>query len=162
MTKMKFLSAVLLMVAVSPLLASDPIKVDHPSQKVYDQQLAEQLGADQYGMKSYVLVILKTGPADSKITDPEERQALFSGHFANMGRLAEEGKLAVAGPLMDRAPMRGILVLNAGTLDKAEALIKTDPTVEAGIFVYEMTKLYASAALMQVNEIHQTIQKTEF
>ena len=33
----------------------------------FDQKLADSLGADQYGMKPYVIVILKTGKAN--ITD---------------------------------------------------------------------------------------------
>ena len=35
----------------------------------YDSTLARKLGADERGMKSYILVILKTGPA--KIEDKE-------------------------------------------------------------------------------------------
>ena len=62
----------------------------------YDSVLAKSLGGDDYGMKMYVLVILKTGTAsfDKKKTD-----SLFQGHMANIGRLANEGKLIVAGPL---------------------------------------------------------------
>jgi len=132
------------------------------SQTTYNQTLATQLGADEYGMKSYVVVLLKTGPTDAEITDETERAKLFAGHFANMNRLAEEGKLVLAGPFVDHDSMRGLLVLNVETTEEAEALVKTDPTVDAGIFVYEMSKLYSSAALMQVNEIHEAIQKTAF
>jgi len=57
--------------------------------------------------------------------------------------------------------LRGLFILNVKTIEEAEDLVKTDPAVKAGIFVYEMTKLYASAALMQVNEIHGKIQKTK-
>jgi hypothetical protein len=28
----------------------------------FDEQLAEQLGADQYGMRTYVMALLKAGP----------------------------------------------------------------------------------------------------
>ncbi|MGZ5193293.1 MAG: hypothetical protein ACXWVV_05185, partial [Kaistella sp.] len=35
----------------------------------YDQKLADSLGADQRGMKNYMLVILQTGPKDTVITD---------------------------------------------------------------------------------------------
>ena len=124
----------------------------------FDSKLAKKLGADQYGMKSYVMVILKTGPNDSKITDKDERSKLFAGHFSNMGQLAKEGKLAFAGPL-DGKPKRGLFIFAVKTIEEAEELVKTDPTVKAGIFVYDMTKLYGSAALMQVNDIHGRIQK---
>ncbi|MBU3005460.1 YciI family protein [Paraglaciecola arctica] len=125
---------------------------------LYDAQLAAKLGADAYGMKSYVLVILKTGPNDEKISDQEQRNELFRGHFANMSRLAKASKLVLAGPLMEDKPKRGLLIFNVKTIEEAQALVKTDPAVKAGIFDYEMTKYYGSAALMQVSEIHDTLQ----
>jgi uncharacterized protein YciI len=76
-----------------------------------------------------------------------------------MGRLAEEGKLVLAGPLADNAPNRGLFILNVESLEEAEELVKTDPAVKAGIFTYSLSKYYGSAALLKVNEIHKTIQK---
>ena len=125
----------------------------------YDAALAEELGADAYGMRSSVLVILSTGPNDATVTDKAERQEIFAGHFANMGRLAEQGKLVLAGPLMDDLPKRGLFIFNVETLEEAEALVKTDPAVAAGVFSYQLTKYYGSAALLKVNEIHKSIQK---
>src|SRR5690349_107148 len=63
----------------------------------YDKALAESLGGDDYGMKRYVFVILKTG--DNKTADKETTDSLFKGHMANINRLAQNGKLVVAGPL---------------------------------------------------------------
>jgi hypothetical protein len=62
----------------------------------FDAELAKKLGADKMGMKNYILVILKTGPTN--VPEGKERQEIFKGHFANIRRLADEGKLAVAGP----------------------------------------------------------------
>ena len=123
----------------------------------FDPQLAEQLGADEYGMRPYVLVLLKTGPA--KIEDPEERSALFAGHFANMARLGEEGQLVLAGPLDGENGMRGIFVLAVAEIGAAQALVQTDPAVAAGIFAPEFHQFYASAALMQVNDQHMKLQQ---
>jgi|GEM_PF-3212698 len=79
----------------------------------YDQALAEQLGADNYGMKSYYLVILKTGP--NTTADADLTRASFRGHLDNINRLADEGKLIVAGPLGQNArSYRGIFILNNG------------------------------------------------
>ena len=61
----------------------------------YDAALAERLGADQHGMRPYVLVILKTG--STRVPDGPERDAMFAGHFANMERLAEEGNSRLRG-----------------------------------------------------------------
>ena len=100
-------AAVLLGVAPA-VLAGEPAS--------YDAELAEALGADEYGMRSYVFVMLKTGPAE--ITDADVRAELFASHFANMSQLAEEGKLVLAGPLMEAGDNRGILVLNADSIEE--------------------------------------------
>jgi len=101
---------------------------------IYNAELAKELGADDYGMRSYVFVILKTGPNDASITDEEKRANLFAGHFSNMSRLAEEGKLLLAGPLGGEYQRRGIFVFDVPTIEQAQALVATDPTIEAGIF----------------------------
>jgi hypothetical protein len=67
------------------------------AERAFDPELAKRLGADEHGMKMYVLCILKTGPKDADVKG-DERKQIFAGHFANIGRLADEGKLAVAGP----------------------------------------------------------------
>ena len=125
----------------------------------YDAALAAKLGADDYGMHSYVFVLLRTGPADAEITDPEQRQELFAGHFSNMGRLAQDGKLVLAGPLGDDSGKRGIFVLKADSVEAAKAMTAADPTIENGVFIAEYSTLYASAALQMVNELHMTVQK---
>lgn len=128
---------------------------------VYNADLARELGADDYGMKSYVLAILKTGP-NTEAT-PEERTALFRGHMQNMGRLASEKALLLAGPLgANDMTFRGIFVLNTDNLDQAREWVNTDPAVEAGIFEVLLIPYYGSAMLQQLNDLHATIQKTGF
>ncbi len=126
-------------------------------QDKYNAELAKELGADEYGMKGYVFVVLKTGKVT--IEDKAESAKVFAGHFANMSRLAKEGKLVLAGPFVEGAPKRGLFIFNVTEIEDAEALVKTDPAVAAGVFDYELTKLYCSAALMKINEIHETVQK---
>lgn len=128
-----------------------------PTSDPLDAKLAQELGADEYGMKSYVFVLLKTGAV--AIEDKKRSQELFAGHFSNMGRLARDGKLVLAGPFIDGAPKRGMFILNVATLEEAEKLVRTDPAVAAGLFDYELTKLYCSAALMKIVEIHAKIQQ---
>lgn len=48
----------------------------------YDSILAKKLGADDYGMKMYTLVILKSGP--NEISDTQKRDSLFAGHLQNI------------------------------------------------------------------------------
>lgn len=125
----------------------------------YDAALAEKLGADDHGMRNYVFATLLTGPGDTEITDEGERNKLFRGHFANITRLAEEGKLVLAGPFIEAPPKRGLYIFNVASIEEAEELIRMDPAIAAGIFKVELDKYYGSAALIQLNELHMRIQK---
>lgn len=125
----------------------------------YDAALAERLGADPRGMRSYVFVILKTGPK-ADLTK-EESSRLFAGHMVNIKRLAAEGKLVVAGPFQENTNhYEGLFVFNVKTVKEAEALLVTDPAVAAGRFSYDAYGWYGSAAMMEIPSIHNRIDKT--
>lgn len=112
----------------------------------YDAELASKLGADDYGMKSYVLVILKTGTNDT--TDKAFINTCFKGHLENISRLVEEGKMIVAGPLgKNDKTYRGIFILNTPTIEEAEQLLQTDPAVKEKLLAAELYEWYGSAAL---------------
>lgn len=113
---------------------------------VYDKKLADSMGADEYGMKMYVLVLLKTG--SNTVTDKVVRDSLFAGHMRNIGRLADAGKLVVAGPLKkNEKEYRGIFILNATGIAEANKLLDTDPAVRAKLLEAELYEWYGSAAL---------------
>ena len=77
----------------------------------YDKILAEKLGGDEYGMKKYHLVVLKTGKNNS--ADKTLINESFKGHMENINKLVEEGKLIVAGPLAkNEKTYRGIFIIN--------------------------------------------------
>jgi uncharacterized protein YciI len=112
----------------------------------YDSELAKKLGADDYGMKSYILVLLKTGP--NQTTDKDFISKSFRGHLDNITRLADEGKLVVAGPLgKNDNTYRGIFILNASTIEEAKLLLQSDPAVKEGLLDADFYKWYGSAAL---------------
>jgi len=127
---------------------------------VYDPELARSVGADENGMKSYVLVVLKTGP--NKVPAGPERDEMFKGHFANMKRLGAEGKLALAGPFDGVDGWRGLFVFAVPDIEEAKKLVATDPVIIKGEMVAEFHKYYGSAALMLVNEAHPKITKKRF
>ena len=112
----------------------------------YDAELAARLGADDYGMKSYVLVILKTGPTTSD--DKEFVGRCFRGHLDNIGRLVDEGKMIVAGPLgKNELTYRGIFIFNVKTVEEAAELLQSDLAVKEGLLAAELLPWYGSAAL---------------
>jgi uncharacterized protein YciI len=124
----------------------------------YDKILAQKLGADDYGMKSYVLVILKTGT--NQTTDKNFINNSFIGHLENINRLVEDGKLIVAGPLKKNdTGYRGIFILNVTTLEEAEKLLQTDPAIKEGLLDAELYNWYGSAALSEYLEFSDKIWK---
>jgi len=141
---------------VSAQAAEQPPRSAAPS---YDAALAQALGADEHGMRKYVLVILKTGP--TPVPKGEARSAMFRGHFANMERLADAGILAAAGPLDGVDGWRGLFVLAVDSIDAAKEHVATDPVIQSGEMVAEYHSLYGSAALMQINAIHKTLVKPQ-
>ena len=54
---------------------------------------------------------------------------------------------------------RGIFVFNVATIAEADALLATDPAVQAGALIGEVYLLYGSAALQQVTALHQRISR---
>lgn len=127
----------------------------------FDLELATELGADDYGMKNYILVILETGQA--QIEEEALRDSLFAGHFANMNRMSDDGMLLVAGPLGDNnLNYRGIFILNTTSLQEAESQLLQDPTISSGIFEPVLIPWYGSAALSEYLKVHERIQKKRF
>lgn len=161
MKTLKYLFVIIFVVVFAGVFAFAQTS-EKPGNPNFDAELAKKLGADQYGMKNYVLVILKTGPKDADFKG-KERDAIFAGHLANIRKLGEMGKLAVAGPFgkNDKA-FRGLFIFNVATIEAAQKLVETDPAFKAGIFIADMTPWYGTAALMQVNETHKKIFAKSF
>lgn len=94
-------------------------------------------------IKQFWLVVLKTGPKDAVIKDSTERSKIFAGHFANMERLHSEGVLKVAGPFgKNDFTWRGLFILDCKTKEEAENYVKTDPSVNTGVFIYDIVPWY--------------------
>lgn len=127
----------------------------------YDEALAKKLGADNYGMKMYVLVILKSG---SNTTETKAKtDSLFAGHMANMGKMVEAQKLVVAGPMgKNDKNYRGIFVLNTKSIEEAKQLLESDPAIKAKLLEPELYNWYGSAALAEYLPFHDKIQKSSF
>jgi uncharacterized protein YciI len=92
-----------------------------PIKRPSDPVLAKQLGADERGMRSYVLVVLKSGP--TPVPAGPARDEMFRGHFANINRLAAEGKLVVAGPFDGSNGWRGMFIFAVDKIEAARTLV---------------------------------------
>jgi uncharacterized protein len=153
--KLSLIIAVILLATIAGFSQAS----DKAVKPTFDAEMASKYGADERGMKMYVMCILKTGPKDANIKG-KEREDIFAGHFANINKLADEGKLAVAGPFgKNDKTYRGLYIFNVSTIAEAEKLVVLDPAVKAGVFVPEMTLWYGTAALLATPEIHKKLEK---
>ena len=158
---MKFVNATfLVIVTVLALSIAAFGQTNKPAETVkYDAELAKRLGGNDNGMKSYVLVILRTGPKDAEFKG-KARDDIFAGHMANIGRLADQGKLLLAGPFgKNDLTFRGVFVFDVTTVEEARKLAETDPAVKAGVFVLDIIPWFATAAVTAIPEIHKKIIK---
>ncbi len=124
----------------------------------FDSSLAATLGADEYGMHHYVMAFLKAGP--NRNQDSAAADSIMAEHLDNIMRMANEGKLVVAGPFMDDTDLKGVYIFNVATVEEAEALTKTDPAIQSGRLIMELHPWYGSAALILNNNLHKRVEHT--
>lgn len=127
----------------------------------YDVELAQKLGGDDYGMKSYILVILKTGTNQS--TDKDFINQSFRGHLDNIKNLVEQNILIVAGPLgKNDNNYRGIFILqNVKSFEEAHQILDADPAIKVGLLDVELFNWYGSAALPEYLDFSDKIWKSK-
>lgn len=124
----------------------------------YDAELAKKLNADDYGMKQYVFVILKTGT--NTTTDKEFTSECFKSHMANINKLVDDKKLIVAGPMFKNDNnIRGIFILDVKTFEEANVLLENDKAIKEQLLVADLYNWYGSAALPQYLEDSDKIWK---
>jgi uncharacterized protein YciI len=140
------------------------ISLSSIAQKVnpsYDSVLAKKFAADDYGMKMYVLVILKTGT--NTTTDKAVTDSLFAGHMSNINYMVTINKLVVAGPISkNEKTYRGIFILDVKSFEEAEKLLEKDPAIKEKLLAVEMYNWYGSAALPAYIEISEKVGKLVF
>ncbi|MCS5491803.1 YciI family protein [Algoriphagus limi] len=146
-----YLSLILFLAGIGGALAQNPD---------FDQELATKLGADDYGMKKYVIAFLYRGERVNEYS-AEERAKLQQGHLANINKLAEEGKMVLAGPFFGNEDLRGLFFFNVESLEEAQKLTESDPSIQAGVLKMELKEWYGSAALPLLLELHSKIQKED-
>ena len=88
-------------------------------------------------MTTYYFGMLMKGAKWSAEETPE-RAELQKQHLAHLTKMGKEGKLVIAGPLLDDGTIRGLLVYKVGSIEEARACAEADPAVKAGRLKVEM------------------------
>ena len=102
------------------------------------QSAADTVTKPKYEMKQYYFVMLTKGPRRNEPMDTTLINKLQAGHMANISKLAEKGKIVVAGPFGDDGNWRGIFIFDAATKEEVEGYLKDDPAIAAGRLAYEI------------------------
>ncbi len=97
----------------------------------------------EWEMTTYQVAFLRKGPAWTPGSTPE-LEKLQAAHLAHIGRMAETGKLVIAGPFADGGDLRGMFVFRVDSLEEARALAEQDPAVRAGRLVLEWHPWFAA------------------
>lgn len=126
----------------------------------YDSLRAAHFKADDYGMKYYCFVLLKTGSAD--VSDKDKLSGLFRGHMENIKRLVKEGKLIVAGPFENNEFYRGLFILDTHDISEAKQWLDLDPAIAAKVLEPLIIRWYGSAALPAYIDDSYKIAKYNF
>jgi len=136
------------------------VKQDSTSENRTDSTLIRSTGADEYGMRQYILVLLKEDKA--RRPDSAEMARIESGHLKYLKHLMDDRKILVLGPILEDNPIAGICIYDCKTVDEAKKLAASDPAVQSGELVVEAHPWYGTAALMKIPEIHQKIAVKSF
>ncbi len=88
-------------------------------------------------IKQYFFVMLTRGPNAGSI-DSLELEKIQEGHLTNIRKLAEDGKLKIAGPFGDDGDWRGIFIFDVNSEEEVKELIKNDPAIQSGRLSYEI------------------------
>lgn len=134
-------------------------EMDDESEIKYDSVKAQQYGADDYGMKKYVMAFLKRGP--NRDQDSTTAAKLQAAHMENIGKMVEAGKLVLAGPFFGDGDLRGIYIFDVDNIKDAEELTNSDPAIQAGRLEMELIEWYGSAGLMELSSLHAQLAKEE-
>jgi uncharacterized protein YciI len=90
-------------------------------------------------MAEYIFGILVRGPKWTP-EETDETKKIQAGHMANINKLAQAGKLVLAGPFEDGGDRRGVFIFKVATLAEAQSLTDTDPAVIAGRLRIELQR----------------------
>jgi uncharacterized protein YciI len=96
------------------------------------------------------MAILKKGP-NWETTTEQDRNSILKQHLGNVISLLDSGKAVIAGPFVDNIHIGGIFILHAASAQEAKAWVDADPTVKAGLLIFEMHPWWSEDIFKKAN-----------
>jgi uncharacterized protein YciI len=127
---MKKLWIILVVLGFSPFVGRYPVV-----QAQMDPALAPYIPKN---MKPYYLDLLVKIDKPEAAPTPAERSDRMQNHLAYIRSQVEAGNFVLVGPLMEDNRIRGIAVIQAGSLQDAQKIASGDPLVQAGHLAVEV------------------------
>jgi uncharacterized protein YciI len=87
-------------------------------------------------------------PANVPEISADEKALIQEGHMANINAMAKAGELAVAGPLEEDTPLRGIFVFHTTDRAKIAELVTKDPAIARGRLKVEPYTWFVSKGVL--------------
>lgn len=124
-----FLLAVFLTVVIASFL---PRKVNTNS----NTSIEKEDSVSSLQVKQYWMVFLTKGPNQGQ--DAVTAALIQEKHMSNIRRLADAGKLLVAGPFGDGGDLRGMFIMDCKDSLEAVSLIRSDTAIMTGRLNFEI------------------------
>lgn len=102
-----------------------------------------RIGFDMSRMKSYYFVMLKKGAKRDQ--DSITAAKIQDEHIKHLTKMNAEGKMSMAGPMMDDGDLRGICVYNVATKEEVIKLVNEDPAIISGRLIAEIHPWFAAS-----------------
>jgi uncharacterized protein len=105
-------------------------------------------------MTTYYFGMLMRGPRWSPEPTPE-REELQKQHLGHMTKMHKEGRLLIAGPLVDDGAIRGLVVYKAASIEEARAFAEADPAIQAGRLKVELHPWMVQKGILPEPQVEQ-------
>lgn len=110
---------------------------------------AARKGSPPTAMATYYFCLLHRGPKWTAESTPETER-LQAAHLGWINDKAKSGKLVAAGPFTDDVDVLGVFIFDVESIEEAQALANTDPTVQSGRLKPEIHPWFAAKGLFDL------------
>lgn len=104
---------------------------------------------DPPSMCQYFVALLYSGP--SRDGDDAEVQQIQAAHISRIKELIASGEMVVAGPF-DGGELRGMFIYDVESMEEAEALVSSDPAIQAGRLRAEIHAWWGPTSLREMKD----------